>query len=98
MVLPFVLPATLILRFAGPGRDEEPSGGDILRLIQDPFSDVEFGKNLASLSSQFAARANHRCMGDSPRCDDVIALNLPVRRNWTKGSNARVRSVIFVLC
>jgi hypothetical protein len=34
----------------GSGRDEEPSGENVLRLIQNPLNDAEFGKNLASLS------------------------------------------------
>ena len=42
----------------GSGRGEEPSGGKVLRLIQIRFSDAEFGKNLASLSNQFAAAVN----------------------------------------
>jgi hypothetical protein len=38
----------------GSGRDEEPSGENVLRLIQIRFSDVEFGENLARLSREFA--------------------------------------------
>jgi hypothetical protein len=34
--------------------------GNVLRLIQNPFSGVEFGKNPACLSSQFAAKASCR--------------------------------------
>jgi hypothetical protein len=34
MVLPFFFPAILILLVAGSGRGEEPSGGEVLRLIQ----------------------------------------------------------------
>jgi hypothetical protein len=41
-------------------RGEEPSGGGIRRLDSDPFSNAEFGKNLANLSNQFAASADGR--------------------------------------
>jgi hypothetical protein len=51
MVLPFFFPAELIAAIAGPEGGEEPSGEEVLRLIQIRFSDAEFGKNLAKLSS-----------------------------------------------
>jgi len=41
----------------------------------DPRSDAEFGKNLASVSRQFAASANHRCKGDSPGDKTGHSLN-----------------------
>jgi hypothetical protein len=40
------------------GRGEEPSGKNSPP-DSDPFSDAEFGKNLASVSNQFAASPNH---------------------------------------
>jgi hypothetical protein len=58
-VLPFFLPAALILRIAGPEAAKNVAGEN-LRLIQDPFNSVEYEKNLANLSRQFAARANRR--------------------------------------
>jgi hypothetical protein len=45
---------------AGPEETKNPAGKEVLRLIQGPFSDAEFGKNLANLSNQFAASANRR--------------------------------------
>jgi hypothetical protein len=53
-------PPALILLSAGLERDEEPSGEEVLRLIQIRFSDAEFGKNLAKLSNHFAASADRR--------------------------------------
>jgi len=47
MVLSF-FPATLISAVAGP-EETKDRGGRVLRLIQDPFIDAEFGKNLANL-------------------------------------------------
>jgi hypothetical protein len=44
---------------AGLEQAKNPAG-KVLRLIQDRLSDAEFGKNLANLSKQFAASANHR--------------------------------------
>jgi len=44
----------------GSGRDEEPSGVKVLRLIQDPFNDTECGKNLVGLSRQFPGSSNRR--------------------------------------
>jgi hypothetical protein len=41
-------------------KGEEPSGEEVLRLIQDPFSDAKFAKNLACSSSTIAAGANRR--------------------------------------
>jgi len=51
-------PAALLFWNCGSGRDEEPSGGKALRLIRIRYNDVEFGKNLAKQSRQFAASAN----------------------------------------
>jgi hypothetical protein len=42
MVLPFLFPAALILWNRGSGRGEEPSGGDVLRLIQIRLTMVGF--------------------------------------------------------
>jgi hypothetical protein len=44
----------------GSGTGKEPSGANVLRLIQTRLSDAEFEKNVANLSNQFAASANHR--------------------------------------
>ena len=43
----------------GSGRGEEPSGGNPPP-DSNPFSNAEFGKNLARLSRQFAAGTNRR--------------------------------------
>jgi hypothetical protein len=49
----------LILQFCRSRRGEQPSGGKVLRLIQDRLRD-EFGKNLAFLSNQFAVSTDRR--------------------------------------
>jgi hypothetical protein len=54
------LPRYVDSAIRGSGRGEEPGGAKGLRLIQIRFSDAEFGKNLANLSNQFAARTNRR--------------------------------------
>jgi hypothetical protein len=59
IVLPLFSPLVVSVG-CGSGRDEEPSGREVLRLIRDPFSDVESARNYASLSSQFAARSDRR--------------------------------------
>jgi len=53
-------PAELLLWNCGSGRDEEPSGGKVLRLIQIRLTIPKSGENYASLSSQFAATPNCR--------------------------------------
>jgi len=59
MVLPFFPPLNLLLGSSwGSEKRRRTSRGEVLRLIQDPFSDAEFGKNLANLSNQFAASAD----------------------------------------
>jgi hypothetical protein len=45
MVLPFFLLANWIVGMWGPEEAKEPSGEKVLRLIQDPFSDAEYGEN-----------------------------------------------------
>jgi hypothetical protein len=57
MLFPF--PRCVDLGLQGPEEAKNPAG-KVLRLIQDRLSDAEFGKNLASLSNQFAASANRR--------------------------------------
>jgi hypothetical protein len=56
--LPFAFPAALSQLVAGPeganNRAKSPPPDS------DPFSDAEFGKNLAGLSNQFAASSNRR--------------------------------------
>jgi len=49
-------PAALNQLITGPGRGEELSGGDVLRLIQIRLTTSELDENLASLSSQWARR------------------------------------------
>ena len=56
MVLPLFSPATLISAVARSGGGEEPSGANVLRLIQIRLSDAEFKKNVAKPSRQFATR------------------------------------------
>ena len=51
MVLPFLLPAALILWNCGSGRGAEPSGGRPPP-DSDPFSDGEFDKNSDTLSTK----------------------------------------------
>jgi len=53
-------PAELLLWNCGSGRDEEPSGGKVLRLIQIRLTTPKSEENYASLSSQFAATPNCR--------------------------------------
>src|SRR5919197_654599 len=52
----FLFPAQLILWNCGSGSGEEPSGERSAPPDSDPFSEGEFGRNLAGLSSQFAGR------------------------------------------
>jgi hypothetical protein len=54
-----VSPPHLILRLQVWKR-RRTQRGKSSHLIQDRLSDAEFGKNLASLSNQFAASPNHR--------------------------------------
>jgi len=42
-----------------PEETKNPAGKEVLRLIQNPFNFVKFGK-LVSLSTQFAATLNRR--------------------------------------
>jgi hypothetical protein len=59
MVLPsFSFPAALTQLVAGPDEAKNHSGKKCPPPDSDPFSDAEFRKNLASLSSLFAATAN----------------------------------------
>ena len=58
MVLPF-FPGCVDCVVCGSRGGEEPSGEDPPP-DSNPFSDAQFGKNLASLSSQFAGSVNHR--------------------------------------
>jgi hypothetical protein len=44
----------------GSGRGRRTNGGNVRRLIQIRLTSIEFGKNLANLSSQFAARTSRR--------------------------------------
>ena len=53
----FLFPATLILKVTGREEAKNLSGGNVLRLIQDPFSNAESDENCAGLSSQFGT--NH---------------------------------------
>ena len=59
MVLAFLFPATLILRFAGP-EETKNLAGKCPPPDSDPFSDAESGESYASLSSQFPATPNRR--------------------------------------
>ena len=52
-------PRCVVLRSAGPEEAKNPAGKSPPP-DSDPFSDAEFGKNLANLSNQFAASANRR--------------------------------------
>ena len=54
----FLFPRRVISAIAGLEEAKKPSGEKVLRLIRNPFSDAEFGKNLARLSNTIAARAN----------------------------------------
>src|SRR6266513_2812342 len=46
IVFPFRSPATLLSSVCGSGRGEEPSGEDVLRLIQDPLATPSVAKIL----------------------------------------------------
>ena len=63
-VLPFFFPAAVRSGIAGSGRGEEPSGAKGPPPDSDPFSDVESGENLVSLSRQFPATTNRRFQSD----------------------------------
>jgi predicted outer membrane lipoprotein len=45
MVLPFFSPLLYFSWIAGREQAKNPSGENVLRLIQDPFSNTEFGRN-----------------------------------------------------
>ena len=59
MVLPFWFPAVLILRLQVRKR-REPSGERCPPPDSDLSNGIEFGKNLANLSKQFAANVDYR--------------------------------------
>ena len=44
-----------MLLVAGPEETKEPSGENVLRLIQDPFNDAESDEHLVGSSSTIAA-------------------------------------------
>src|SRR5260370_41054319 len=46
IVFPFRSPATLLSSVCGSGRGEEPSGEDVLRMIQDPLATPSLAKIL----------------------------------------------------
>ncbi len=56
----FLFPRQIDSAIRGSGRGEEPPRGNVLHLIQSPFSDAEFGKNRGCLSRQLSAAANRR--------------------------------------
>ena len=58
-IFAFCFPAAFNSAIAGL-EEAKNLAGKVLRLIQDRLSAAEFGKNLANLSNQFAASANHR--------------------------------------
>src|SRR5437660_7031961 len=58
MVLPSFFPAKLILRFAGPEGAKNVARKMSSAWFQARLIDAEFGKNVANLSNQFAARAS----------------------------------------
>jgi hypothetical protein len=61
MVLPsFLFPAKLILLGCGSGGGENLSGEESSPPDSNPFSDAEFGKNAAKLSSQFDRKCRSR--------------------------------------
>src|SRR5262249_37450787 len=63
----FLFPAAVIPLDCGSGRDEEPSGEKVLRLIQNPPGDAKSGENYVSQSTQIAATANrHSARDNSP--------------------------------
>ena len=53
----FLFPRRVDSAIAGPEEAKNPAGKGPPP-DSDPFSDAEFGKNLANLSRQFAASAN----------------------------------------
>jgi hypothetical protein len=60
MVLPFLFPREVDSVGCGSGRGRRTCGGNVLRLIRDPFSEAEFDENLTYLSNKFATSANDR--------------------------------------
>jgi hypothetical protein len=92
MVLPFFCPATLILELRGSGRGEEPSGGNVLRLIQIRLATLSLQKislvcqgksaqlQIADSSSKNAASfssARTTKRFPSPRCASAIQIVRP---------------------
>src|SRR4030095_6033412 len=60
MVLPSFLPPLSCSLELRVGKRRRTQRGNVLRLIQDPFSDVEFCENFVRLSRQFTPSPNRR--------------------------------------
>jgi len=67
MNISFLVPRRIDSAIAGPEEAKNPAGEGCPRSDSDLSNGIEFGKNLANLSKQFAANVDYRFEFQKPR-------------------------------